>query len=153
MARPMGCRVCVWHGSGSKWLGDRGRKHGILLRGTSTRMAGENSENPDGGWGEPCSAYDLGEYVALGNSTPSQTAWALIGLLSCPNANQKVIASGIEYLIHTQNHDGSWNEPEWTGTGFPRHFYLRYDYYRLYWPLMALGRYARTALPQSTERS
>jgi squalene-hopene/tetraprenyl-beta-curcumene cyclase len=100
-------------------------------------------QNDDGGWGESCAAYDKGEYVPLGYSTASQTAWALLGLMAAPEASEKSISRGIRYLLKTQQKDGSWEEPEWTGTGFPRHFYLRYDYYRLYWPLMALGRYAQ----------
>jgi squalene-hopene/tetraprenyl-beta-curcumene cyclase len=81
----------------------------------------------------------------LGRSTASQTAWALIGLLACPGTSEQVIAKGIRYLLKHQQEDGSWNEPEWTGTGFPRHFYLRYDYYRIYFPLLALGRFAKRA--------
>ncbi|MFH1262576.1 MAG: squalene--hopene cyclase [Pseudomonadota bacterium] len=103
----------------------------------------EEIQNDDGGWGESCAAYDKKEYVPLGNSTASQTAWALLGLLACPSASDEAIERAITYLLRTQLSDGSWEEPEWTGTGFPRHFYLRYDYYRLYWPLLALGRYAR----------
>jgi squalene-hopene/tetraprenyl-beta-curcumene cyclase len=99
-------------------------------------------QNEDGGWGESCAAYDKGHYVPLGHSTPSQTAWALLGLLAFPGTDEKTLSRGIQYLLESQKKDGSWEEPEWTGTGFPRHFYLRYDYYRLYWPLMALGRYA-----------
>jgi len=67
----------------------------------------------------------------------------LIGLLACKQKQEKAIERGVRWLIASQKADGSWDEPEWTGTGFPRHFYLRYDYYRLYFPLLALGRYAR----------
>ena len=100
-------------------------------------------QNADGGWGESCESYDRGSYVPLGYSTPSQTAWALLGLLASPFGHKEAIRRGIRYLVDAQNPDGSWDEPEWTGTGFPRYFYLRYDYYRLYFPLMALGRYRR----------
>ncbi len=100
-------------------------------------------QNSDGGWGESCAAYDKGRYVPLGYSTASQTAWALIGLLACPQSSEKSIQKGVRYLLDHQKPDGSWDEPEWTGTGFPRHFYLRYDYYRIYFPLLALARYVR----------
>jgi squalene-hopene/tetraprenyl-beta-curcumene cyclase len=102
----------------------------------------ERSQNKDGGWGESCASYDEGKYLPLGSSTASQTAWALIGLLSSPLSHPETIHKGVQFLLDRQNADGSWTEPEWTGTGFPRHFYLRYDYYRLYFPLLALGRFA-----------
>ena len=96
-------------------------------------------QNEDGGWGESCKSYDVDTYVQS-SSTPSQTAWALIGLLSAKKANTRAFADGIAWLIKNQNADGSWEELYWTGTGFPRHFYLRYDMYRLYFPVLALGR-------------
>jgi len=100
----------------------------------------ESVQNPDGGWGESCLSYDDARF-RRNPSTPSQTAWALIGLLPCPGVDQKAVRKGVQYLLARQLPDGSWEEPEWTGTGFPRHFYLRYDYYRLYFPVLALGRY------------
>lgn len=99
-------------------------------------------QNRDGGWGESCTSYDEGRYVPLAHSTASQTAWALIGLLACPGASWQSIKCGVQWLIDHQRPDGSWDEPEWTGTGFPKYFYLRYDYYRLYFPLLALARLA-----------
>ncbi|MCB0327309.1 MAG: squalene--hopene cyclase [Bdellovibrionales bacterium] len=103
----------------------------------------ESIQNPDGGWGESCQSYDHKAYMPLGVSTPSQSAWALLSLLTCPKANLDVINKGLAYLTNNQNKDGSWDEPQWTGTGFPSHFYLRYDYYRLYFPLLALARARR----------
>ncbi|HLG19825.1 MAG TPA: squalene--hopene cyclase [Bdellovibrionota bacterium] len=100
-------------------------------------------QNPDGGFGESVESYEKGSYVALGRSTASQTAWGLIGLLACECKRPEAIERAARWLMQVQKNDGSWDEPEWTGTGFPRHFYLRYDYYRLYFPLWALGRYAR----------
>ncbi len=97
-------------------------------------------QNTDGGWGESCESYDHQKYSPLYYSTPSQTAWGLIGLMSCPKASPEAIERGISWMVKTQNEDGSWDEPEWTATGFPSHFYLRYDYYRLYFPLIALAR-------------
>jgi squalene-hopene/tetraprenyl-beta-curcumene cyclase len=56
-------------------------------------------------------------------------------------AAQQAMAQGIQYLLNTQNPDGTWDEAEFTGTGFPGHFYIRYHLYRQYFPMMALGRY------------
>ena len=105
------------------------------------------TQNKDGGWGESCESYDEKKYVPLGYSTASQTSWALIGLLACDGDYRAEIERGVEFLLSHQKEDGGWDEPEWTGTGFPKHFYLRYDYYRLYFPLWALGRYAAKYFP------
>ncbi len=96
-------------------------------------------QNHDGGWGESCSSYDVDHFVAS-SSTPSQTAWALLGLLAADHAHHAAVTKGLAWLAHHQNPDGSWEELYWTGTGFPRHFYLRYDMYRLYFPTLALAR-------------
>jgi squalene-hopene/tetraprenyl-beta-curcumene cyclase len=107
-------------------------------------------QNPDGGWGETTATYKDPALRGQGPSTASQTAWALIGLLAAADRHpvlapeyDAAIASGVAYLLRTQRSDGTWNEPEFTGTGFPVHFYLNYHYYRNTFPLMALGRYAR----------
>jgi len=91
-----------------------------------------------GGWGESADSYEHPELRGQGPCTPSQTAWALLGLVSAGHAASPAVERGIRYLIDTQNPDGSWDEPEFTGTGFPRVFYLRYHYYRIYFPLLAL---------------
>ena len=105
----------------------------------------ESCQNADGGWGETCESYKDSSLKGQGISTASQTAWALIGLLDGGKAtglfSQTAIADGINYLISTQKGDGSWDETEFTGTGFPCHFYIRYHMYRQYFPLIALGRY------------
>ena len=102
-------------------------------------------QNADGGWGETCRSYNDASLKGQGVSTASQTAWALIGLLDAGQAlgefAEEVIEKGIGYLIATQNPDGSWDEAEFTGTGFPGHFYIRYHFYRQYFPLIALSRY------------
>ena len=102
-------------------------------------------QNPDGGWGETCKSYDDPNLKGIGPSTPSQTAWALIGLLAAADATGEFASSaverGIDYLVRTQKSDGSWEEPYYTGTGFPGHFYLRYNLYYQHFPLTALGRY------------
>jgi squalene-hopene/tetraprenyl-beta-curcumene cyclase len=99
-------------------------------------------QNPDGGWGETPASYDDAALRGKGPSTASQTAWAVMGLVAAGEAEGDAAARGIGYLVRTQAEDGSWAEDQYTGTGFPRVFYLKYHLYRLYFPLMALGRYA-----------
>jgi squalene-hopene/tetraprenyl-beta-curcumene cyclase len=101
-------------------------------------------QNADGGWGESCSSYDQSCFVPA-ESTPSQTAWALMGLIAGGDANSLSVHHGIEYLLDTQRPDGGWDEELATGTGFPRVFYLNYHYYRLYFPLIALSEFVRGA--------
>lgn len=103
-------------------------------------------QQADGGWGERCDTYDNPARKGLGPTTASQTAWALIGLMAAGEGNSPGVRGGIEYLLERQTPDGTWEEDEWTGTGFPRVFYLNYHYYRHYWPLMALGQYRRFLL-------
>ncbi len=99
----------------------------------------KHHQNPDGGWGETLASYDDESLAGHGESTASQTAWAILGLLAGENDLSPELLRGVRFLLRTQNDDGSWSERLWTGTGFPRHFYLRYDGYRIYFPLMALG--------------
>lgn len=102
-------------------------------------------QNKDGGWGETCRSYNDSSLKGQGRSTASQTAWALIGLMAA-NSNTKVaIKRGIDYLVKTQQLDGTWHEADFTGTGFPCHFYLKYHLYAQYFPLIALGRYFKSA--------
>ena len=98
-------------------------------------------QNPDGGWGETCGSYDDPNIKGLGPSTPSQTAWAIMGLLAANDTRSDSVARGVAYLLRTQKRDGSWDEPSYTGTGFPRVFYLAYHMYRDYFPLIALTEY------------
>jgi squalene-hopene/tetraprenyl-beta-curcumene cyclase len=117
-----------------------------MQRGVSWLVSCQNS---DGGWGETCRSYSDPSEKGKGVSTPSQTAWALIGLLDAGKVmGQYAIESinkGINYLINTQNNDGTWDEKQFTGTGFPGHFYLNYHLYRQYFPLIALARYSKGA--------
>ena len=129
-------------------------------------------QNDDGGWGETCGSYVDFSMAGIGPSTPSQTAWALLGLLAAGEQYHPATARGGEYLVQSQQDDGSWDEPYYTGTGFPGYgigrkperlpsegqrghqgldmsagFMINYHMYRNCWPLMALGRYRRlTAL-------
>ena len=102
----------------------------------------EACQNEDGGWGETVASYDDPSLRGKGVSTPSQSAWALLGLCAFQKVNRKSVERGVDYLVSSQNPDGSWSETLITGTGFPRVFYLKYDMYRNNWPLMALARYA-----------
>jgi squalene-hopene/tetraprenyl-beta-curcumene cyclase len=105
-------------------------------------------QNADGGWGESCASYTEGMFMpAL--SSPSQTAWALLGLLASGHADRESFRRGVSYLVDTQRGDGTWGEDCATGTGFPNVFYLRYTLYRNYFPLLALT-HARRALDAST---
>jgi squalene-hopene/tetraprenyl-beta-curcumene cyclase len=104
-------------------------------------------QNADGGWGETCHSYKDPKLKGKGVSTASQTAWALIGLLAAYQATgcavKPAIEKGVNYLLTTQNKDGTWYEAELTGTGFPSHFYLKYHLYQQYFPLLALARYQK----------
>jgi squalene-hopene/tetraprenyl-beta-curcumene cyclase len=128
----------------------------------------EEHQNPDGGWGEDMRSYDDPGLAGRGESTASQTAWALLALLAAgegdgtgpgrahdtpglgktprpaaPHARPEndAVERGVRWLIEHQREDGTWDEPQYTGTGFPRDFYLNYHLYRLVFPVMALGRY------------
>jgi squalene-hopene/tetraprenyl-beta-curcumene cyclase len=99
-------------------------------------------QNDDGGWGECLESYAKRALMGKGPSTASQTAWGLMGLLAYLPRDDQAVQRGIRWLIDRQTPEGSWDEDEFTGTGFPNHFYLRYNLYRHYFPLMALGRFA-----------
>ncbi|QOV90698.1 squalene--hopene cyclase [Humisphaera borealis] len=100
-------------------------------------------QKPDGSFGETCASYDDARLKGQGDSTASQTAWGAMGLMAVHGASHPAIEKAIRWLIETQTHEGSWEETNYTGTGFPRVFYLKYHYYRLYFPLTALARYRR----------
>ncbi|MCU1305848.1 MAG: Squalene cyclase [Acidobacteriaceae bacterium] len=105
-------------------------------------------QNADDGWGETCGSYDDPNKKGVGTSTPSQTAWAVLGLLAAGDTRSESVQRGVSYLLRTQkkpgtNNAGGWDEPQYTGTGFPRVFYLSYHMYRVYFPLMALTAYSR----------
>lgn len=125
-------------------------------------------QNPDGGWGESCASYVDPHFHGVGPSTASQTAWALLALLAGNEWNSRAVELGVDYLVRHQNKDGCWDEPYFTGTGFPGYgvgerlqslpksgeggyqgldlpaaFMINYHLYRNYWPLMALGRFNR----------
>ena len=98
-------------------------------------------QRADGGWGEDEDSYADAPHGEYKISTPSQTAWALLGLMAAGEVGHPAVAAGIEYLRRTQKPDGEWDEAAYTAVGFPRVFYLRYHGYRLFFPLLALARY------------
>ena len=100
----------------------------------------EEHQNPDGGWGEDLRSYD-DPALGQGASTASQTAWALLALLAAGEHGSAATERGVRWLAQTQRADGSWDEPQYTGTGFPGDFYINYHLYRLAFPISALGRY------------
>jgi len=116
-------------------------------------------QNTDGGWGETCGTYDDADLRGTGPSTPSQTAWALLGLLAAGDTRSDSVAKGIRWLIERQHEDGSWDElvpgrngeSYYTGTGFPRVFYLGYHLYKQYFPLLALTTYQRAMTREADE--
>lgn len=107
-------------------------------------------QQPCGGWGESCHSYVDPRTAGQGAVTASQTGWALLGLIAAGEAMSVTVRRGIDWLTATQQMDGNWHEEEFTGTGFPKVFYLKYHNYRLYFPLMALGRYRAALQRQSS---
>jgi squalene-hopene/tetraprenyl-beta-curcumene cyclase len=100
-------------------------------------------QNADGGWGETVGSYDDPQGRGQGKSTASQTAWGILGLLAAGDIRSDSVARGIEYLLRTQKPDGGWDDEFYTGTGFPKVFYLKYRMYAEYFPLLALATYLR----------
>ncbi len=99
----------------------------------------ERHQNDDGGWGEDPRSYAEPRWIGRGPSTASQTAWALLALHAAGETSQ-AMSDGVAWLTDTQRPDGSWDEPQYTGTGFPLDYYINYHLYRLTFPVMALGR-------------
>ena len=104
-------------------------------------------QNEDGGWGESCRSYEDPKWKGCGPSTASQTAWAVMGLLAGGARAVGSVRRGVAYLLQTQQPDGTWTEAGYTGTGFPRVFYLKYHLYRHYFPLWCLGQVRRAVQP------
>ena len=101
----------------------------------------ETCQNEDGGWGETCASYDNPQMKGIGQSTASQTSWAVMGICACGDLDRHSVQRGLRFLLDRQKSDGSWEEPQITGTGFPRVFYLKYDMYRQNFPLLAFATY------------
>ena len=104
----------------------------------------EEHQNEDGGWGEDPRSYDEPAWIGRGPSTASQTAWALLALHAAGERSD-AMTRGVGWLVEHQQGDGGWDEPQYTGTGFPGDFYINYELYRLVFPVMALGRWVRSS--------
>lgn len=102
-------------------------------------------QNNDGGWGETPESYGDPALKGRGPSTASQTAWALLGLLATGETDSAVVTRGVEFLLERQLEDGTWSDQQWTGTGFPEVFYLRYHNYAVYFPILALARFEQAS--------
>lgn len=100
-------------------------------------------QNPDGGWGESCDSYDNPDLRGIGPSTAAQTAWALMGLFATGDFASDSVRRGVRYLLDHQKENGAWVDDVFTGTGFPRVFYLKYHLYSVYFPVLALSQYWR----------
>jgi squalene-hopene/tetraprenyl-beta-curcumene cyclase len=111
----------------------------------------EAHQQTDGGWGESPESYADPGLAGVGTTTASQTAWGIAGLVAAGRPLSEAVARGGRWLIDRQTADGDWQEAEFTGTGFPQVFYLRYHYYRIYFPLVALCRAAAAEGPAARE--
>jgi squalene-hopene/tetraprenyl-beta-curcumene cyclase len=123
---------------GFEAAGESNREAHILRAGEWLRAI----QNADGGWGESCASYDNKTFTPA-PSSPSQTAWAILGLLAGGDTNSSSLHKGVEWLVEHQRADGGWDEDLSTGTGFPRVFYLKYHYYRHSFPVLALSMYRK----------
>ncbi len=108
-------------------------------------------QQENGGWGETPETYENPALKGTGNVTASQTAWAIMGLMAVGQTGSAAVQRGVQFLLETQQANGIWLEPEFTGTGFPRVFYLRYHLYPVYFPLMALARYRRCCVEKELQ--
>ena len=102
-------------------------------------------QKADGSFGESLNSYEVVSSKGQGNSTPSQTAWGLIGLMAGADLNDQAVAKAAAYLVGQQHANGSWSEEDFTGTGFPGVFYLKYHLYKNSFPVYALARYRNQA--------
>ncbi len=133
---------------GLEAAGESDREAHILRAGEWLRSI----QNADGGWGESCASYDHHSFVPA-PSTPSQTAWAILGLLAGGDTTSRSVHKGVQYLIETQRADGGWDEDLSTGTGFPGVFYLKYHSYRNSFPVLAMSAYLKTRSAHGADRT
>lgn len=117
---------------------------GLDMENPTARRAADwlrSCQRPDGGWGEDCATYWQHRRDEVKESTPSQTAWALLGLMAAGEVDSDCVRRGVAYLLAAPREDGRWSEEYFNAVGFPRIFYLRYHGYCAYFPLWALARY------------
>ena len=112
----------------------------------------ERHQQVDGGWGETPESYADRRLAGKGAPTASQTAWAVAGLIAAGRGAGAAVRGGVDWLVARQEDDGRWEQREYTGTGFPKVFYLRYHWYPIYFPLIALARARRAALAARREK-
>lgn len=124
--------LCALNAAGEDSKGDCVRKAADWL---------ESNQNEDGGWGEDCATYWDGKGNDFEPSLPSQTAWAVLGLMSAGRGDSEAVKRGINFLTKTFDDGNGWTEEYYNAVGFPRVFYLKYHGYRSYFPLLALARY------------
>ncbi|MCI1438048.1 squalene--hopene cyclase [Acetobacter indonesiensis] len=98
-------------------------------------------QRPEGGWGEGCESYEGGAHGTYGESLPSQTAWAVLGMMAAGRRDDPAVSRGIAWLAEQQDDNGEWHEDPYNAVGFPKVFYLRYHGYKQFFPLMAMARY------------
>lgn len=110
-----------------------------------------DKQRPEGGWGEDCASYEGAPPGEYDQSLPSQTAWALLGLMAAGETENPAVARGIAWLASVQKEDGEWDEAPYNAVGFPKVFYLRYHGYRLFFPLFAMARYRNLSQGNSRE--
>jgi squalene-hopene/tetraprenyl-beta-curcumene cyclase len=108
------------------------------------------AQNPDGGWGESCLGYDTHRFERA-RSSPSQTAWAILGLIAAGGIQTNALSEGVRWLQENQRPDGTWEETITTGTGFPGVFYISYQLYKDYFPILALGTCAKCTASAATD--
>ena len=142
LVRPLGRELCVRHLAGAGRAGGCGRAARTIPMIAAAVKWLLDHQQADGGWGESPDSYADPSLRGQGPTTASQTAWAVLGLIAAGQHAHPDVARGVEFLIERQRADGTWDESEFTGTGFPLVFYLRYHLYPIYFPLLALSQWA-----------
>ncbi len=153
LVRPLGGQLHLRDLAGPPGARRRSTSRWTTRRSSGPAGGSSRSSKPDGGWGETCLSYDDPSYKGQGDPTPSQTAWAVLGLVSAGRADGDAARRGVQYLLDHQRGDGTWVDPTYTGTGFPRVFYLRYHLYPVLFSVMAIARHQAATARQSSSSS
>ena len=149
LVRSLGRELHLRHDAGAARVGGGGGRPSRALRAAGGGVAAHGTERRRR-VGRELRFLRRPEQKGIGESTASQTAWAVLGLMAANDTRSDSVARGIAYLLRTQQKDGSWDEAFYTGTGFPRVFYLKYHMYRQYFPLLALTTYAKMVAEESS---